>query len=63
MWFTCQHRFIYINRYLDLSILIGNNININCQYNFNHLLKQIIGQNYRNYLYQLFLLGDNNYYY
>ena len=47
----------------DTVLSIGSNIDVTCDFNFNNLLAQRAGKNYQTYLYQLFLMGDNNKYF
>lgn len=39
---------------------MGNNVEITCTYDFDHLASQIGLSSYNNYLYELFLKGDND---
>lgn len=47
----------------DTGILIGSNIEISCNFNFNNLLAQLSGTNYQSYMYQLLVMGDNGQYF
>lgn len=47
----------------DIAVMIGSNIEISCQFNFNHLVAQMAGKAYKSYVYQLFIQGQNSNYY
>lgn len=41
----------------DTPLLVGSNIEVACDFNFNNLVAQIAGKNYQNYLYQMLVQG------
>ena len=47
----------------DYSIGIGNNIEVNCVFNFNNVVTQMVANSYKSYVYQMFILGENGIYY
>jgi hypothetical protein len=47
----------------DIALLIGNNLQVTCDFNFNNLVAQMSGTNYKTYVYQLLIQGQNGAYY
>lgn len=47
----------------SLSIRVGNNIEISCFFNFDHLVKKLSTFTYKNYVYELLIKGSDDVYY
>ena len=47
----------------EVGITFGTNIDVTCDFNFNHLINQMNSKKYQGKLYQLLVLGDTGIYY
>lgn len=41
----------------EISVMMGNNIEVVCDFNFNNLVAQMAGTNFKTYTYQLLMQG------
>ena len=47
----------------SIAIQVGNNIQVSCSFNFLYLVQRMTTHTYQNYLYELFIEGQNGEYF